>query len=233
MSRTNYAGQDWSGPVSKVNRDPETGIRYGIIPSHDVSHWALETIYEDGRDLDYESFIAEVKAQLKQAVTEILDFGLDSESPGYGAAVGAAKAVLRKALEDFLFRSRLDSVVDELMEDIEDEPDVEKLAEKLFDAISDQLGDSYQGTGDCTRMGYEEDGYGLQIDGSGDLWVFKSPYFTYAQWCSPCAPGACYLKNPLDGVVESNKCYCLGLDWFDDEQKCPYPVYDIETGKQI
>jgi hypothetical protein len=29
--------------------------------------------------------------------------------------------------------------------------------------------------------------------GDGDIFITKSPYFTRAQFCSPCAPGACYL----------------------------------------
>jgi hypothetical protein len=32
------------------------------------------------------------------------------------------------------------------------------------------------------------------------------------------------------GHNASNKCYCLGPDWFDDS-KAPYDVYEIATGK--
>lgn len=69
-------------------------------------------------------------------------------------------------------------------------------------------------------------------DSSGDVWIFHSPYFTYAQFCSPCAPGACYLRNPLDEPSEANKAYCLGHDWFESG-KAPYPVYSVETGKIV
>lgn len=66
----------------------------------------------------------------------------------------------------------------------------------------------------------------------GDIFVIESPYFTYAQFCSPCAPGACYLMNTLDQPCEDNRAYCFGHDWFDDD-KAPYPVYSVATGELV
>ena len=74
--------------------------------------------------------------------------------------------------------------------------------------------------------------YCAECGSSGDIFISKSPYFTYAQFCSPCAPGACYLLNPLEEPAENNKCYCFGHDWFDDD-KAPYKVYSIETGELV
>jgi len=71
-----------------------------------------------------------------------------------------------------------------------------------------------------------------QSDSSGDIWIFKSQYFTYAQFCSPCAPGACYLDNPLSEPDQNNRAYCFGHDWFDGG-KAPYPVYSVESGQLI
>jgi hypothetical protein len=68
---------------------------------------------------------------------------------------------------------------------------------------------------------YERDGYALSLGEDGDIFVLKSPYYTRAQYCSPCAPGAGYLTNPCD---DGPKTYCLGADWFEDN-KPPYPVY--------
>ena len=65
-----------------------------------------------------------------------------------------------------------------------------------------------------------------------DVFVLKAPYFTYARFCSPCAPGACYLRNPLDEKAEANKCYCFGHEWFEDG-KAPYPVYRVDTGEEV
>lgn len=81
---------------------------------------------------------------------------------------------------------------------------------------------------------YDKHGYTLtQGREDSDIFVTKSPYFTYAQFCSPCAPGACHLKNPLTEPHENNKCYCLGPEWFDKENPCPYPIYSVETGNLV
>ena len=64
-----------------------------------------------------------------------------------------------------------------------------------------------------------------------DIFVTKSKYFTYAQFCSPCAPGAGYLLNYTDPDV-GVKTYCFGHDWFENG-KAPYPVYEVDTGKQV
>lgn len=58
-----------------------------------------------------------------------------------------------------------------------------------------------------------------QVDG-GDIFIMFSKYVTRASFCSPCAPGACYLLSPNpDGPLA----YCFGPDWFEDE-KAPYPI---------
>jgi hypothetical protein len=74
--------------------------------------------------------------------------------------------------------------------------------------------------------------YKAESDSNGDIFIFQSPYYTYAQFCSPCAPGACHLNNPLESPIEDNKCYCFGHDFFDEE-KAPYTVYSVETNKVI
>lgn len=82
-----------------------------------------------------------------------------------------------------------------------------------------------------------------------DIFITKSPYFTFAAFCSPCAPGACHLRNPLepeppfqagqamDSVIrhmsqQNNRCYCFGHDWFD-EGKAPYTVFSVETNRVV
>ena len=76
----------------------------------------------------------------------------------------------------------------------------------------------------------EKDGYIVESDHDCiDLFVIKSPYFTRAQFCSPCAPGACYLTNP---VIDGDMAYCFGHDWFEGG-KAPYPVYSVETGEEV
>jgi len=78
---------------------------------------------------------------------------------------------------------------------------------------------------------YVDDGRYTATQGQDDCDVFitKSPYFTYAEFCSPCAPGAGYLRNSNpDGI----KTYCFGPEWFEGE-KAPYPVYSVETEELV
>jgi len=135
--------------------------------------------------------------------------GTDTDYRDY---IDAVKQSLRSTLDDYFsdmkWTGRTTSKLDDAVE-------------SAFDSISDDIGDSYQGTGDCTRYEYEKDGYKLQVASDGDIFVIESPFVTYAQFCSPCAPGACYLASPLESHVEGNQCYCLGPDWFDDD--CPMP----------
>lgn len=75
----------------------------------------------------------------------------------------------------------------------------------------------------------DEDGYKGFIDEYNDVWILKSPYYTHAQFCSPCAPGAGHLGNPCEN---GPKVYCLGAEWFEGE-KNPYPIYNVKTGELV
>jgi hypothetical protein len=122
--------------------------------------------------------------------------------------------------------------------------DTNVLVVNAFNAIQDDINDGYQGNQNgCTQMEWEGEGYKLHTDAYGDLWIFKSDYYTYAQFCSPCAPGAVHLGSPLDieGTLalsveikekfHQNRGYCLDHDWFEGGI-APYPVFSVATGKQ-
>ena len=76
---------------------------------------------------------------------------------------------------------------------------------------------------------YEREGYRLCDCLDSDIFVMESPYYTFAQYCSPCVPGAGNLDSPCATGV---KTYCLGPEWFEDEQ-APYPVYRVDTGELV
>lgn len=76
---------------------------------------------------------------------------------------------------------------------------------------------------------YKGEGYEIWVDRDNDLWIYKSPYKVRAQFCSPCAPGACYLTNPTD---EGEWAYCLGPDWFDSEYE-PMPYTPTPVKQEI
>ena len=65
-----------------------------------------------------------------------------------------------------------------------------------------------------------------------DLMVIKSEYYTYAQYCSLCMPGAGNLDNPLSEDV-GIKTYALGPDWFDSDNPCPYPIWRVVDNTRV
>lgn len=73
---------------------------------------------------------------------------------------------------------------------------------------------------------YESTDYTLQLDNDNNVWVFNSSYYTYAQYCSPCMPGAGNLDTPCTSDCGAPRTYCLGHDWFENNT-APYPVYRV------
>lgn len=93
--------------------------------------------------------------------------------------------------------------------------------------------DSEDAFGDDPLSFYLDDGEYLaeQSRDDGDIFILKSPFYTRAEFCSPCAPGACYLTSPCD---DGERAYCFGEDWFDDDiEPCPYPIWRVDTGELV
>lgn len=147
-----------------------------------------------------------------ETVQEIFDNGADLSFEEYQAE---AKAQLKSALSDYFSDHKWqDEKLSKLDQAVED----------AYDAISDGLNDNYQP--DSPQYRYEKDGYVISTCLDSDLIVTASPYYTMAQFCSPCVPGAGNLDCPCP---TGPKTYCLGHDWFEDGI-APYPVYSVETG---
>jgi hypothetical protein len=72
---------------------------------------------------------------------------------------------------------------------------------------------------------YEDDNYILKLDEYNDIFIIKSPYYTFCKPCSPCAPNAGYIlhEDKENGI----KTYCLDKTWFEDE-KTPYEYFEIK-----
>ena len=71
--------------------------------------------------------------------------------------------------------------------------------------------------------------YKASCGDDGDIFVIRSPFYTHAQFCSPCAPGAGHLGNPCP---DGPKTFCFGHDWFEGDI-APYPVYSVKTGELV
>lgn len=189
MNATTYPGIDYSRGLS--NCDGATGIRYGVIGQNSVGSDAMSEVYDNAKDLAWETALAEAIAEAKKSAVDPDD-------------------------------------IDE-------------------DSIADELGMNWESS--LGNMLYEQDGYKLTGCLDNDLFVLRSPFYTFAQFCSPCVPGAGNLDSPfesskdqqsLDGVDYATeavacgfaKCFCLGHDWFEDGM-APYAVYSVATGKYV
>ena len=76
---------------------------------------------------------------------------------------------------------------------------------------------------------YEREGYKLTNCLDTDIFVIESPFYTRAQFCSPCVPGAGNLDTPVE---DGPKTYCLGHEWFEDG-KAPYPVFKVSDDSPV
>lgn len=95
------------------------------------------------------------------------------------------------------------------------------------------LSEDYDFYPDPTQDKYEDDGYFCHHSrDDSDIWIEKSPFYTYAKFCSPCAPGACFLRNPLEPDASLEKCYCFGHDWFENT-KAPYRVFRVDNDEEV
>lgn len=157
--------------MGTTNRDPATGIRYGVISQNEVLQaWAdsSESVYPEPEPKDCET------------------------CGGTGQAPGGCG-------ED--------------CDDCEGSGNAED--DGGFDDFCDPIGFVYNSQGYNASQGSDD----------SDIFITKSPYYTRARFCSPCAPGACYLMNPDE---DGAKAYCFGHDWFEDG-KAPYPVYRVDN----
>lgn len=260
MSKTTYPGINYAGIGSTTNMDAETGIRYGVISQNSVHPESVDDIYfgPHSRDLAWEAGVEEAKQQIMRCYEEDL----------YEDKKGELKKVLKNYVSGRFIEDRLSELMDLFSEMVSDPPggkpnlpDVEHVWAVVEQDFNDNAGEH-----ECNPL-YEHDGYKITKCLDNDLMILKSPFFTYAQFCSPCVPGACNLDSPLDADLSdsgpystkedthtanelsisaedlrrdrakedmaSNKCYCLGGEWFDDDQPSPYPIYSVETGKLV
>jgi hypothetical protein len=136
---------------------------------------------------------------------------------------------------DMVYEEERARVIDELKDAIKEVLDnnyIDMSDEDIIDNIEpflEEWNQNYENYGDNTSYDYESDGFHIQLLSDGDIFVLKSPFYTYCNYCSPCAPNAGCLTSPnsRDGV----KTYCLGDDWFDD--KVEYSEYVKENGEKV
>ena len=85
---------------------------------------------------------------------------------------------------------------------------------------------------DVENFYLEDEEYSAWSDSYGDIFVMRSPYFTWARFCSPCAPGALSLSCHEEPSRHGPICYCFDHTWFDSG-KAPYRVFRIDSHEEV
>lgn len=111
------------------------------------------------------------------------------------------------------------------------------------DQFIDQFNDHYENSDG--QYDYEDSEYTLHISGDNfGIFVIRSLYYTFTKQCSPCAPGAGDLDNPISlqeyekgdhnafmyGTV---KAYCLPREFFDEYSPIQYRYYNVSDDKEV
>lgn len=232
-----YTGIDYG--LGRTNIDKATGIRFGVVSANTLSQDAFNDCWEGARDLSFEQAQADAKTEIDKldTVSELAEWIEEHLMLSRGET---AISVSRYILDGYTVENDPDTIrVDERAE----------VTAHIWAELEDRFNDAYA-MADCGDRDwlYEQDGYKLTNCLTNVVMVLSSPYFTYAQLCSPCVPGACNLDKPMitppDGIyggdgferdwqrLKNNRCYCLGHDWFEDG-RAPYPVYSVETGELV
>ena len=189
--------------LGTTNIDKATGIRFGVIPAGNLSEWiyeALELVYPD--------------PCCPKCGRDAQDM-IDAENNWNAAHADEIEAgELSDELTQYCGGSCDDygCGVCGIYFGSDDLGDIEPIAQKLEDGE------------------YKVYGSAGSYASSDDLFVELSPYYTFAPFCSPCAPGAVYLRDA--GPAGDARGYCFGHEWFTGGV-APYPVYSVVDDSEV
>jgi hypothetical protein len=194
-----------------ANRNPETGIRYGV--TNRVPDWIW--IWDEVMGWDcpaYDEAVQETAIELMRDL--IKDCTI---LPGEVAEFEGSDTLGGVLPEDM--------PQDDLLEYVDDHMTYEDMAKFMGDYYDCELGSACEDIDDSesTKYGtYEDKDYPgkpfkmmmTYLGGAPLLWVLEGPVITKARPCSPCVPGAVDLDNPDEDGYEG---YGLPEGWFDEE----------------
>ena len=173
------------------------------------------------------------------------------EKTGIHYGVISPNSISQETLNDIIDRST-DTIYEEskkeflqsLRDILTESPLSSDATDEILDLASDRFGENYQN--DYHGYEYSDKEYELHIcDDNFGIFVIKSPYYTYTKQCSPCAPGAGSLNEPVTKQEYDNtphdtfmygtvKAYCLPRDFFDPEYaKIPYRYYRVSDDSEV
>ena len=221
-----------------TNIDKDTGIRYGVI-SQNTAPEAVEEIIQHGVDAGFNEWIEEHKTKCLEVALQAKSAFLDDSMPVEQKILGLSQCILEaiaEYLHDVTIESCVNRVLHSLKQDLEDNPTDAELKSAIDEAIDENLGDYWEADGISTYV-YDTEEYKLQSCLDHDIFILKSPYYMYGQYCSPCVPGAinceCEVDIELLGRDSLPKGYCLGHDFFSEAHRAPYRVFRVEDDKEL
>lgn len=213
---TNY-GIDYG--FGSTNVDHENGIRYGVIPANDLSCWAFEAF-----EADYG------EPCCPKCGNEVIDYD-DEQHDGFRCP-GCSGLLDTSSGPDGEF---LHYWCPDCETNVPEGDEIEYTGRGCADYACEDC-HRYYDSGDCygeepREWILDDENYTASQGGNDtDVFIIRSPYYTHAHFCRPCAPGACYLRSPVD--TDGPRCYCFGHDWFEDGV-APYPVYRVSDGTLV
>lgn len=208
--------------LGKTNIDLKTGIRYGVISQNAISPWAVEDMEDDyGKPHCPKCGNEAHDAEIAYAPNFDEDDYCANCEHNHGKKWGGGS---KEPTRDHKCHD-CPCVEPDFIE-WEEGPG----CRDYFCRECHYVFDSSEAFGDeCLGHFIDEEDFKVTMDHDGDIFVILSHFKTRAQFCSPCAPGACHLEHPMD---DGEWCYCLGHDWFEGD-KAPYPVYRVDTGELV
>jgi hypothetical protein len=207
-----------------LNYDEKTGIFYGVIAQNSLNSEVVDDILfgSDTTDLSYEEARKTLMDQIDEAITEkdlrqIYNISLDIYH------------IWDKKLKPF-------STWDSDKRDFSDIKEILSLFKiEEFDQIKEILEEEFNNHYECDNPDflYESNGYKIIKCLNYDLMIIKSPFYTFAPQCSLCVPCAGDLDSIREGREYAKKTYCLGKDFYDEDERPKFKIFNVNDDKEV
>lgn len=230
MLSSNYIGIDYG--LGQTNIDKETGIRFGVISQNSCRPEAADDIMTHGDDLAFTSAKSDYLAQTIERIDHWFNEHAFVRDGTEDEKRQRFKLLIQERLDNIGSRSLAKHVAKEATEDWGMSSTRDEIVGDAEAAVDNHFGDHYESDGGLNDYRYTQNGYVLTGCLQNDIFVGKSEYYTYAQFCSPCVPGAGNLDTPMPAETGAPRTYCLGHDWFDHD-KAPYRLWRVVDGVEI
>lgn len=224
-----YAGIDYG--LGQSNIDKSTGIRFGVVAQNSCHPEAVEDIFQNGTDVAF----AQAKKDFLDVVVERIHHWFNNHSflnVDEKKQRAKFKEIVLEGLKNCAGSSLSERVAEDTTENWGKTSERDEIIQDAQAAVDNHFGDHYESDGGLNDYTYEKDGYQLTGCLQTDLFIIKSKFYSYAQFCSPCVPGAGNLDSPMGPETGAPRCYCLGHDWFEHD-KAPYRVWRVEDHVEL